>query len=74
MKGSMLIRRLCVAAAGLVLALASAVSSADSKGVITFHEGDWTGNLINGKIVDIILTEDLGYEIEYIFLPAGPPA
>ena len=74
MKGNMLIRRLCVAAAGLVLALAAGISSADSKGVITFHEGDWTGNLINGKIVEILLSEDLGYEVEYIFLPAGPPA
>ena len=35
-------------------------------------EADWTGNLINGKILEIILTEHLDYEVEYVFLPAGP--
>ena len=74
MKGNMLVRPLCVAAAGLALALDSGISSADAKGVITFHEGDWTGNLIQGKIAEFILTEELGYEVEYVFLPAGPPA
>ena len=50
MKRNPLIRCLrAAAAAGLALALASGVSAADSGGVITFHEGDWTGNLINGS-------------------------
>ena len=69
-----LMRRLSVAIAGVVLALFASVSPAGSKGLIKFHEGDWTGNLIQGKIAELILTEELGYEVEYVFLPAGPPA
>ena len=74
MKIRTLVGRLGLTAAALAMALVSGLSSADSRGVITFHEGDWTGNLIQGKIAEFILTEELGYEVEYVFLPAGPPA
>ena len=72
MKTGTLLGRIRFAAAALAMALVSAATSADSRGVITFHEGDWTGNLIQGKIAEFILTEELGYEVEYVFLPAGP--
>ena len=74
MTSSTLWQRLSGIAGAAVLALASSLAMAESKGLIRFHEGDWTGNLINGKVVEIILTEELGYEVDYIFLPAGPPA
>ncbi len=69
-----LMRRLSAVVAGAALALFASVSMAGSKGLIKFHEGDWTGNLIQGKIAEIIVSEELGYEVEYVFLPAGPPA
>ena len=74
MKNSTLFGRLCLAAVALAMVLFSGLSVADSRGVINFHEGDWTGNLIQGKIAELVLTEELGYEVEYVFLPAGPPA
>ena len=74
MNCSTLIRRLGLATAALALSLFAGPGSADSKGLIKFHEADWTGNLINGKIVEILLTEHLDYEVEYVFLPAGPAA
>ena len=67
-------RRRLAAVAGVLLALSASVSPAGSKGVIQFHEGDWTGNLIQGKMAEFILNDELGYEVEYVFLPAGPPA
>ena len=74
MNNNTLTRRLLLIATAVAFALGSTASVADSKGLINFHEGDWTGNIINGKVVEIILTEELGYEVEYKFLPAGPPA
>ena len=74
MNCSTLIRRLGLATAALALSLFAGSGAADSKGLIKFHEADWTGNLINGKIVEILLTEHLDYEVEYVFLPAGPAA
>ena len=72
MTNNTITRRLLLGATATVLALASAASLAQSKGTIMFHEGDWTGNLVNGKIAEIILTEHLGYEVDYVFLSAGP--
>ena len=43
-----------------------------AKGIIKIHEGDWTGNLINIKLAEIILEEHMDYKTKIIFLPAGP--
>ena len=43
-----------------------------AKGIIKIHEGDWTGNLINIKLAEIILEEHMNYKTKIIFLPAGP--
>ena len=43
-----------------------------AKGIIKIHEGDWTGNLIDIKLAEIILSEHMDYKVKTIFLPAGP--
>ena len=68
-----LMRSLLLTLGAAVLALGSAASSAESKGVIRIHEGDWTGNFVDTKLVELILEEEMGYEVEMVFLPAGPP-
>jgi glycine betaine/proline transport system substrate-binding protein len=67
-----LMRSLLLTLGAALLALGSAVSLAESKGVIKIHEGDWTGNFIDTKLVEIILVEEMGYEVESVFLPSGP--
>ena len=68
-----LMRSLLLTLGAALLALGSAVSLAESKGVIKIHEGDWTGNFIDTKLVELILVEEMGYEVEMVFLPSGPP-
>jgi glycine betaine/proline transport system substrate-binding protein len=43
-----------------------------AKGIIKIHEGDWTGNLVDVKLAQIILEEEMDYKVKTIFLPAGP--
>ncbi|MEE9208819.1 MAG: glycine betaine ABC transporter substrate-binding protein [Kiloniellales bacterium] len=52
----------------------AAVSTAAfaAKGVIKLHEGDWTGNLVDGKLAQIILEDEMDYKVKMIFLPSGP--
>ena len=59
--------------ATVVMAVAMASTAAfAAKGVIKIHEGDWTGNLVFGKLAQIILSEEMDYKVKMIFLPAGP--
>ena len=59
--------------ATVVMAVAMASTAAfAAKGVIKLHEGDWTGNLVFGKLAQIILSEEMDYKVKMIFLPAGP--
>ena len=67
-----LMRSFLLTLGAAVLALGSAASLAESKGVIKIHEGDWTGNFVDTKLVELILKEEMGYEVEMVFLPAGP--
>ncbi len=43
-----------------------------AKGVIKIHEGDWTGNLVDLALVQIILEEEMDYKTKAILLPSGP--
>jgi len=49
-----------------------ATSAFAAKGIVKLHEGDWTGNLVFGKLAEIILEEHMDYKVKMIFLPAGP--
>lgn len=59
-------------AATVFAAVAFQPATALAAGVIKLHEGDWTGNLIDLKLVEIILEEHMDYKTKTIFLPAGP--
>ena len=59
--------------ATVVMAVAMASTAAfAAKGVIKLHEGDWTGNLVDGMLAKIILEEEMDYKVKMIFLPFGP--
>ena len=60
-----------LAAAAFALTLQPSTAFA-AKGIIKLHEGDWTGNLVFGKLAEIILEEELDYKVKMVFLPAGP--
>lgn len=60
-----------LASVAMAVAAAPMVSFAD-KGTIRLHEGDWTGNLVDGKLIQIILEDEMDYKVKMIFLPAGP--
>ena len=64
-----LVVAIVTAAAGIV----PSVASAESKGLIKFHEAENTGNLIDAKLAELILVDEMGYEVQYVFLPLGPP-
>ena len=55
-----------------VLAATLATPAFAAKGIVKLHEGDWTGNLVFGKLAQIILEEHMDYKVKMIFLPAGP--
>ena len=55
----------------LVVALGMAFIPATSyaaKGVVKIWEGDWTGNLVFGKLSEIILEEEMDYKVKQIFM------
>ncbi len=60
-----------LASVAMAVAAAPMVSFAE-KGIIRLHEGDWTGNLVDGKLIQIILEDEMDYKVKMIFLPAGP--
>ena len=39
-----------------------------AKGVVKIWEGDWTGNLVFGQLVQIILEEEMDYKVKQIFM------
>ena len=43
-----------------------------AKGIVKLHEGDWTGNLVFGKLAEIIIEDELDYKVKMVFMPAGP--
>lgn len=57
----------------MVVAVAPSVESAESKGVIKIHWAENTSNRIDAKLAELILVEEMGYEIKHILLPLGPP-
>lgn len=62
---------LLIAAVAVTMAAVSTAAFA-AKGVIKLHEGDWTGNLVDGKLIQIILEDEMDYKVKMIFLPFGP--
>ena len=60
-----------LAAAAFALTLQPNAAFA-AKGIVKLHEGDWTGNLVFGKLAEIIIEEHLDYKVKMVFLPAGP--
>ena len=53
--------------ATVVMAVAMASTAAfAAKGVIKIHEGDWTGNLVFGKLAQIILSEEMDYKVALV--------
>ena len=51
---------------------ACAQAEPESKGTIHLQDGDFTGNNVDVKLVEIILSEHMGYEVETTFLSMGP--
>ena len=62
---------LLTAVVAVTLAAVSTAAFA-AKGIIKLHEWDWTGNLVDGKLAQIILEEEMDYKVKMIFLPSGP--
>lgn len=59
-------------AAAVVMAVAAIpTASQAAKGIIKLHEGDWTGNLVTCKLLEIILEDEMDYKVKRIFLPGG---
>jgi len=55
----------------LLIALSVAFIPATSyaaKGVVKIWEADWTGNLVFGQLVQIILEEEMDYKVKQIFM------
>ena len=68
MNNCKILRKFTVA---LVVALGMAFIPATSyaaKGVVKIWEGDWTGNLVFGKLSQIILEEEMDYKVKQIFM------
>ncbi len=61
-----------VTASIIVAAMAVSGSANAAKGLLKMHEGDWTGNLVTCKILQIILEDEMDYKVKRTFLPAGP--
>ena len=59
-----------VAAFVVAMAVAPTVSHA-AKGLLKLHEGDWTGNLVSCKLIQIILEDEMDYKVKRVFLPTG---
>lgn len=51
---------------------ACAPAEPESKGTIRLQDGDFTGNNVDVKLVELILSEHMGYEVETTFLSMGP--
>ncbi len=61
-----------LSAAAILIAVTMAAPAAQAaKGVLTLHEGDWTGNLVTCKLLEIILEEEMDYKVKRTFLPGG---
>lgn len=60
-----------LAAAVVVALLAAPTTSHAAKGIMKLHEGDWTGNLVSCKLIEIILEDEMDYKVKRIFLPGG---
>ena len=69
-----LIRKLSGAVLIALAVFASPMSSYAAKGTIKLHEADWTGNLVFGKLMQVLLEEQLDYRVKYIFMPMGAGA
>jgi glycine betaine/proline transport system substrate-binding protein len=50
---------------------AAPTASHAAKGILKLHEGDWTGNLVSCKLLEIILEDEMDYKVKRIFLPGG---
>ena len=62
-------KRLFVASIAMAAMVASAVApAAESKGTIRLSEVDWTGGLVDMTLAKIILEEEMGYEVETVYL------
>lgn len=72
MKFNTFIKKGMLAAIIAIMAAASPGTSQAAKGVLKMHEGDWTGNLVTCKLLEIILTDEMDYKVKRTFLPAGP--
>lgn len=72
MKLTTLIRNGLLAAVFAITAAIAPGTSYAAKGVLTLHEGDWTGNLVSCKLLEIILEDEMDYKVKRTFLPGGP--
>lgn len=62
-------------ALAIIAALAvTACSSAASKGPIVLIEQDWDGQLVTTAVVQLLLEQEMGYEVELAFAPADSAA
>lgn len=52
----------------VLLAVPVAAPSAEKKGTVRMVESDWTGNLVDINLAKIILEEEMGYEVELIYV------
>jgi ABC-type proline/glycine betaine transport system substrate-binding protein len=70
-------RLICKAATATLIALAvfaAPMTSYAGKGTLKMHEADWTGHLVFGKLMQILLEEHLDYKAKLVFMPGGAGA
>ena len=72
MKLNKYIKNGLLAAIIAIMAAMTPGTSQAAKGVITLHEGDWTGNLVTCKLLEVILKDEMDYKVKRTFLPGGP--
>lgn len=72
MKKSKLTENLIAIGSVAVLLTTSAVTSAADKR-LTAPIADWTGGAVTCKVLEIILEQEMGYDVKRIMMPSGAP-
>lgn len=66
--GCRVLRGIWLVVLALVLATSTiSAANAESKGTIRLSEYDWTGQLVDVHLAQVILEEEMGYEVELVF-------
>ena len=69
---SKLTKSLSVFVSAAILLMASTVTGAADK-KLTAPIADWTGGAVTCKVLEVILEQEMGYEIKSVMMPSGAP-